>query len=111
MVDDKLRMGEARLKDPASRASVRPKQGTPLVAAAAEACFGCVGGANVEKSNVGATAAEGGGSTRGVLCTVASAGEGFENPKTPTSAACEPMEAAGKATVSLETADGMGASS
>jgi hypothetical protein len=61
MVDDKLRVGERRLKDAASRVSVRPKQGTPLVTAAVEACFGCVGGANVEKSNGVAEAAEGGG--------------------------------------------------
>ena len=34
-----------------------------------------------------------------------------EDMKTPTSAECEPMEAAGQAAVSVETADGMGASS
>jgi hypothetical protein len=51
------------------------------------------------------------GIERGVLCTVASAGEGFEKSKTPAPAACEPMEAAGQAAVSVETADDMGASS
>lgn len=51
------------------------------------------------------------GIERGVLCTDASTGEGFENSKTPASAACEPMEAAGQAAVSVEMADDMGASS